>query len=121
MDIPIDRENFRNAKMGLNKVSDALKDGNCVAIYPEGTIPMSAPKMGGFKSGAFKISKELNVPILPITWKDNYRVLNDLDNLWSKNGPRCVHAVVHELIYPDDFDEKSLKIKVKEKIESGFQ
>jgi 1-acyl-sn-glycerol-3-phosphate acyltransferase len=114
MDIPVDRDNFVNAYEAFNKAGEALDRGHSVAIFPEGTIPWSAPRMKSFKNGAFKLALEKNVPIVPVTWVNNYRRFGEPTDLWSGGHPGIAKVVVHEAIYPKDFSpEESLPLRRK--------
>jgi len=95
MDIPVKRENFRHAYGALQKAYEALDEGSCVAIYPEGTIPEDAPQMQAFKKGAFKMAIDKQVPIVPITWTRNYKIMGEPTRLFSRSHPAVVKAVVH--------------------------
>ena len=44
-------------------------------LYPEGTMSLTAPEMGEFKSGAFKLAVDTQVPILPVTFLNNYKLM----------------------------------------------
>ena len=55
-DIPVHRDQSRLAYNALQKAYEAIDRGECIAMYPEGTIPLHAPKMKAFKNGAFKMA-----------------------------------------------------------------
>jgi 1-acyl-sn-glycerol-3-phosphate acyltransferase len=121
MDIPINRENRTEAYRSLQKAYDAIDRKECVAMYPEGTIPLSSPRMKSFKNGAFKMAADKNIPIVPITWLTNYRVMNNPEKLFSPSLPHRIHVVVHEAIYPTGREERdviALRQQVFERIES---
>lgn len=94
-DIAVHRENRRKSYEAMNLAGDALKRGECVAIYPEGTIPRDSPRMKPFKNGAFRLAAELGVPVVPVTWVSNYKVLRDPENLFEPSRPAIVHVVIH--------------------------
>ena len=77
--------------------------GACIALFPEGTIPYSAPKMKGFKNGAFKLAVDKQVPVVPVTWVNNYRRFGEPSDIWSGGHPGIAKVVVHEAIHPRDF------------------
>lgn len=108
MDIPVMRENFRHAYGALQKAYDAIDEGSCVAIYPEGTIPLDAPRMQAFKKGAFKMAIDKQVPIVPITWQQNYKIMGEPTRLFSRSHPALVKVVVHEPIETKGLAEKDL-------------
>jgi 1-acyl-sn-glycerol-3-phosphate acyltransferase len=107
-DIPVDRGNSIKAYQSLQKAADILDEGKCVAIYPEGTIPLTSPKMKSFKNGAFRLAIEKNVPIVPITWLTNYRIMNNPEKIFSPSLPHVVRVVVHPPVYPRGSNEQDL-------------
>lgn len=98
MDIPVHRENSKKAYQALQKAYDAIDRGESIALYPEGTIPDHSPKMKSFKNGAFKMAIDKQVPILPVTWQNNHRVLLDPAKFFDYSLPQTIHVVVHEPI-----------------------
>lgn len=97
-DIPIRRGQTKSAVEAMNTVAERLKSGYSVFIYPEGTIPDQAPAMIPFKNGAFKAAMEQQVPIVPITWKTNYRILHDPAKLFSFSLPRKIVVTIHKAV-----------------------
>jgi len=104
MDIPVHRGSPAKAAHALKLASDALKRGECVALYPEGTIPLDAPRMGRFKSGAFKLAVDSKVPIVALTWQNNYKILSDPENLFAPSTPQRIRVVVHHPITTAEID-----------------
>jgi len=105
MDIPIDRVNAKSAKESLELSKVALKEGISIAIFPEGIIPEDTPQLLRFKNGAFKTAIELNIPILPITFLDNWkRMLGDPVKFFSRASPGRCRAIVHDPIITQGMD-----------------
>jgi 1-acyl-sn-glycerol-3-phosphate acyltransferase len=122
-DIPVQREKGREAWKSLQKAYEALDQGACVAIYPEGTIPDSAPRMRPFKNGAFKMAIDKNVPIVPVTWLQNHRIMKDPAKLWEYSLPAQVLVHVHAPIFPSgttDEDLVTLRRQVFESIDGAL-
>lgn len=109
MDIPVIRDNSKLAYNALQKAYDAIDEGACIAIYPEGTIPHSAPRMKVFKKGAFRMAIDKKVPIVPMTWINNYKVLRDPAKLFEFSLPRRIDVVVHQPIFTGTMKETDLK------------
>jgi 1-acyl-sn-glycerol-3-phosphate acyltransferase len=124
MDIPVKRENNKQAWQSLQKAYEAIDRGDCIAIYPEGTIPRSTPKMKAFKNGAFRMAIDKQVPIVPVTWVQNYKIMNDPGKLFSPSLPHVVRVVIHEPITPplkfNEEDMVNLRSIVFEKIQSAL-
>lgn len=120
MNIAVNRSSRTGAGRALVKASRALDRGTCVAIFPEATIPLSAPRMKAFKDGAFKLAIEKQVPILPVTFLDNWRLFGDPEQVLSRSRPGRARAVVHAAIPTAGLVEEDLDIlrrKVFETIE----
>jgi 1-acyl-sn-glycerol-3-phosphate acyltransferase len=64
-DIPIRRGDSGSASEALRKAREYLARGMSVMIFPEGTRSRTG-ELGSFKSGAFRLAIEAQVPILPI-------------------------------------------------------
>jgi len=110
IDIPVDRSSKMGSYRAYKQASDYLKAGEVVGVFPEGTTCDNAPKLLPFKNGTFKLAIENNVPIVPVTFLDNFkRYLSDGKGLGS---PGRVRIVAHAPIYPDGETESSLKEKV---------
>ena len=92
----IDRSSRVSSMESIRKAESRLKDGMSVIIFPEGTRTPDG-KMGRFKRGAFLISQELQLPILPVTIDGNYDVMSR--HAWNVTW-HPVHMTVHEPIMP---------------------
>jgi len=94
-DIAVDRGNSRNAYRAMTLAADALRRGECVAIYPEGTIAARSPRMKSFKNGAFRLAADLGVPVVPVTWESNFNILRDPERPFERSLPCIVKVTVH--------------------------
>ncbi len=66
--IYIDRSNREKAKESLQKAGEEIKNGKNAIIFPEGTRTKTG-KMGVFKRGAFMLSQETGIEIIPMSIK----------------------------------------------------
>ncbi|HZR47682.1 MAG TPA: AMP-binding protein [Candidatus Manganitrophaceae bacterium] len=75
--IPVDRLDFAQSVSTTPKIEAALKAGNSILIFPEGTFgtPLG---LGPFKLGAFKAAVETQTPICPITLRGTREVFGKL-------------------------------------------
>jgi len=94
MDVAVDRTNPRSAARSLAKARQRMQEGFSVAIFPEGTISLKAPEMRRFKGGAFKLAVEEQVPIVPVCFHSNYKVMSDPDHKHGKAGPDLLRVSV---------------------------
>lgn len=75
IDIAVDRKNARKAALAYQKAHNQLAEGKSIVVYPEGTISKTAPQLGNFKDGAFRLAIENQVDILPVTIMGNWKRL----------------------------------------------
>ncbi len=92
----IDRSNRANSMESIRLAESRLKDGMSVVIFPEGTRTNDG-KMGRFKRGAFLISQELGLPIVPVTIDGNYKLMNR--HAWHVTWTP-VNVTIHKPIMP---------------------
>ena len=62
--IPVDRDNFN--MQTFRSVTDVLKEGGVVGIFPEGRIGAEKDNVQSFKSGAALMAVNAQVPIVPV-------------------------------------------------------
>ncbi len=86
IDIAVDRKKIKASHRAFLEAGARIANGTSVCVFPEGTIPQSAPELGRFKDGAFKLAIEKQVPLLPITLPDNHYRLPDDGSLTAKAG-----------------------------------
>ena len=115
MNVPVDRKSNSSGKRAMDRCALELDKGHSVVLFPEGTIPSTCPKMGTFKNGAFKLAIEKQVPILPITFISNYRILEMSGFFTGKAGPGLARAVIHEPISTIGLTEADL-IPLRDKV-----
>lgn len=98
LNIPVDRKSKVGSYKAFTIASDYLKKGISVFLFPEGTISKSAPKMRPFKNGAFKLAIEHQVPIVPIAFKNNWKLLQTGNPFTANGRPGIARAVLHKPI-----------------------
>jgi len=108
LNILVDRYNPKAAHRSLDEVKDRLKDGTNVVIFPEGTISKKAPVLRPFKNGAFRIAIELGLPIVPLTFLDNYKLLADSWKFGSSSRPGKARVIIHEPIPTEGMTQDDL-------------
>lgn len=70
----MDRNNIRQSVKAINEGAEILRHGYSLVIFPEGTRS-KGDKMGEFKHGSFKLATKAGVPIVPVTIKGSYKML----------------------------------------------
>lgn len=98
MNILVDRHNPTGSIKALREMYKEIDKGNPIAIFPEGTITKEAPKLSPFKVGAFAIAIQKQIPILPITFVSNYKLLES-GGIWKGRArPGIAEIVIHKPI-----------------------
>ncbi len=99
----------------LRAASD-IEKGISITLFPEGTIHHTGPRIGRFKNGPFRLAIQQQVPVVPISFLDNWRLLPD-DFLKRTGHPGRAHVIIHEPISTKgmtEADMETLKSKVYE-------
>jgi long-chain acyl-CoA synthetase len=97
----------------IQRTAEVLKSGNNLIIFPEGTRTKNGT-IGEFKRTFAILSKELNVPIIPVAISGSYMAMptgTHFPKPFSKISIDFLPA-----IYPNNHTYESLKELVKEKI-----
>ncbi len=99
IDITVNRDSKMSAFRSFKKASENVAAGRTLIIFPEGGIEDGnyPPQLLEFKSGAFKLAIKQQVPIVPVTFHNNWRILYD-DGLKYGSRPGMLHITVHEPI-----------------------
>lgn len=76
--IPVYRSDSHKAGSSLKRSILALRNGWSLVIFPEGGIPDGLDtQMIPFKEGAFVLAKKLQIPLVPLTFHNNYELYSD--------------------------------------------
>lgn len=121
MNIAVNRGSHTEAAKAFRKAAQAIDRGTSIALFPEGTIPAYTPRMKPFKDGAFKLAIEKQVPIVPVTFVDHWRLFGEPLELFARARPGIARVVVHDPITTvglRDADVPELRHRVYEVIEA---
>lgn len=93
--IQVNRENSQSRVGSVSQSLKTLLNRRSIVIFPEGGIKTKRPpQMESFKDGAFKMAIQQQVPIVPITLLNNYKILPDEKGiLFSRH---VLLAIVHQ-------------------------
>ena len=86
-----------------------LKKGISISIFPEGTIHDNAPKLNRFKNGPFKMAIESQVPIVPVTFKNNWIILPEGRKGKKGGKPTRMEVVIHKPIPTKGMTENNIE------------
>lgn len=115
MNITVDRKSAQSGKRAIERCAKELDKGHSVVLFPEGTISTNVPDMIRFKSGAFKLAIEKQLPIIPITFLTNYKRLEMKGLFTGKAGPGVARVIIHEPIPTIGMTEEDL-LPLQEKV-----
>lgn len=102
LNIPVHRESQVKSARSFIAAKRALLEGWSLVIFPEGKIPDdNCPTMIPFRDGAFKLAKSVKVPIVPISFTNNYYLFSDPENLLGPARPGISHVYLHDFISVD--------------------
>ncbi|MBC8047400.1 MAG: 1-acyl-sn-glycerol-3-phosphate acyltransferase [Fimbriimonadaceae bacterium] len=112
--IIVDRSSSESRRESILQLSEYLKRGDSIFIFPEGTRNKTADKpLTDFKDGAFRIAIELQVPILPMIYINTDKLMPN-KKLIMKPGIVNIHYLEPiETTGLTENDIASLRNKVK--------
>lgn len=96
MNIVVDRGSVAGSYSALKRMTEELQKGNSLAIFPEGTRSENPPKLAPFKSGAFALAIQAQVPIIPVSFITNWRRLGRGGLFSGTAGPGFSDIVIHK-------------------------
>lgn len=108
MNITVNRGSHIEAAKAFRRAAQAIDQGTSLVLFPEGGIPPFAPRMKPFKDGAFRLAIEKQVPIVPVTFVNHWKLLGEPAELLSRSRPGVARAVVHEPISTKGLTEADL-------------
>ncbi|MDD2466463.1 MAG: AMP-binding protein [Desulfobulbus sp.] len=102
-----------DVRQSIQKVATLLQNGKNVIIFPEGTRTMDGA-LGEFKKTFAILSKELNVPVVPVAIRGAFEALPSGSILPIPF--RKISVRFQPPIFPDDHTYDSLKDLVRERV-----
>lgn len=117
--LPVDRNNPRQAKEALTRATEKVRQGGSVLFFPEGTRSNEG-ELRNFKRGAFELSLETGVKILPVTLINTAAVLPGGSFIFR---PGRVKICFDDLISPEQYlgQRMALTKKAREVLQSNYQ
>jgi 1-acyl-sn-glycerol-3-phosphate acyltransferase len=108
VDIAVNRQKRHSAMKSIIRAKQEIERGWSIVIFPEGHIPLNTPHLNPFKSGAFKMAIEQQVPILPITLIDTWKLFEVDPPLTARARPGLSRVIIHEPISTVGLEKKDL-------------
>lgn len=111
--ILVDRSSRQSARQAFEDADRKLKNGTSICIFPEGKVPDDQSIiLDEFKSGAFRLAIEHNIPIVPISF---YDCKKRFSYTFFSGSPGKLRARIHKFISTDNLtleDRNKLKQQV---------
>lgn len=109
MNIPVNRKSHIDSHRAFVRAGEDIDKGISITLFPEGTLHHTYPQMGRFKNGPFKLAIEKQVPIVPITFLNNYLLMPD--DYWKHIGhPGVAGVIMHKPIETLGMTENDLDL-----------
>lgn len=100
----VDRRNRQASIAAMQDAKAKLVDGTSVFFFPEGTRS-NGKTLNSFKKGAFKMAKDLELPVLPLS-------ISNADGVMPSKGvriyPGTITMTFHQAIDVDEVAQKDL-------------
>ncbi len=97
MNIPVNRKSAKDSHRAFLRAGNDIDKGISITLFPEGTIHHNGPVMGRFKNGPFRLAIEKQVPIVPITFLNNWILFPD-DYPHRLGHPGVARVIIHKPI-----------------------
>lgn len=104
--ILVDRSDAKSRQAVYVQAQNKLKHGLSVCIFPEGLVPEEHVVLSEFKNGAFSMSLEHNIPIVPITFLDCKKYFS---YTFFSGGPGTLRVIFHPPVINGKKDIQDLK------------
>lgn len=101
--LPVDRRSSESRTKAMNDMRNYLAEGGSLVIFPEGKTNKTAGILQPFEPGAFRLSKECGIPVVPVA------ILGTRYCLGSGNPmilrPGFVETRSGEVFFPENFPD----------------
>jgi 1-acyl-sn-glycerol-3-phosphate acyltransferase len=109
----IDRASFGGRVASAAAMADALREGDSLLVFPEGTIS-DGPEPLPFRLGPFSAAVETGRPVIPVTLRGTREIL-PFDRWMLRRGP--VSVTIHPPIHPSTGDWTEM-LRLRQRAES---
>jgi len=108
MNIPVNRKSNKDSHRAFLRAGTDIDKGISIALFPEGTIHHNGCGLGRFKNGPFRLAIEKQVPIVPITFMNNWILFPD-DFKKRLGHPGLAKIIIHPPIDTKGMNENHLE------------
>jgi len=108
LNIPVYRTDRLKAAKSIIDAQHAVQAGWSIVLFPEGGYQdENLPQLMAFKAGAFKLAKREKVPIVALTFLDNYHIFSDPFLFLGPAHPGISRVVFHPVITVEMIEQLS--------------
>lgn len=108
LNIPVYRTDRLKAAKSIIEAQHAIQEGWSIVLFPEGGYQdENLPQLMAFKAGAFKLAKREKVPIVALTFLDNYHIFSDPFLFLGPAHPGISRVVFHPVIPVEKIEQMS--------------
>ncbi len=100
----LDRKDMRQSVRAINQAQEYLREGYSMVVFPEGTRSKGAI-IGEFRAGSLRAAVKANVPIVPVTIKGSYKLLEQ-NGFWIK--PADIEIVISKPIETSQLSKEQI-------------
>jgi 1-acyl-sn-glycerol-3-phosphate acyltransferase len=104
--VPVDRESDAGRKKSVQIMREELSKGVSLIIFPEGTRNRTDQPIKNFYDGAFSLSIETGIPILPVVFT-NIRAISKPTSLLIR--PWVIEATHLPPVFPTGYGKEDVK------------
>ena len=97
MNILVNRKSNVDSHRAYLQAGEKIDKGQSIFIFPEATISSSGTLIP-FKNGAFKLAIDKQVPIVPLVFPDNWKLLQNGGFLTAHGKPGIARAFIHKAV-----------------------
>ena len=108
MNILVDRKSKMGSYKAFMQAGEKIDKGHSVFLFPEGSISKEAPALRPFKNGCFKLAIDKQIPIIPITFLNNWKILQNGGFFKSNGKPGIARVIIHQPIETKNLGEADL-------------
>lgn len=107
MQIAVDRKSRIGSHKAFTRAAEEIDKGHSVFIFPEGTLA-SDGVLKPFKNGPFKLAIDKQVPLVVVTYINNWKILQNGGFFKSYGNPGIAKVVIHPPIPTKGMTDENL-------------
>lgn len=119
MNILVNRKSTVDSHRAYMQTGERISKGQSVFIFPEATISSNGTLIP-FKNGAFKLAIDKQVPVVPLVFPDNWKLLQNGGFLTANGRPGIARVIVREAVQTKGMTNTDL-LPLREKVKKIIQ